>query len=123
VFVGPAAGRPEEDWHSKGTIDDFAAANEEGIGRPHDDGLLSSIAWVEFVPDSLGARVKPYDQSFGMTRTFLGKRPDVMEGARGGTREVPGWDLAGAGENPVYTQLEERVRETGELRDQLQAAT
>jgi hypothetical protein len=144
VFID-RGGRPEEDWDSRGTIDDFAEANEEGIGRLHDDGLLSSIAWVEFVPDSPQARVMPYDQSFGMTRTFLGKRADVMDGASGGARvgtwlgpgdlatvdalimagvassrsEVIRWALGRIGENPVYAQLEERVRETQELRDQL----
>jgi hypothetical protein len=143
VFID-RAGRPEEDWVSKGTIDAFAAANEEGIGKLH-EGLLPSIAWVEFVPDSPGARVRPYDQSFGMTRKFLGKRPDVMDGAQGGTRvgtwlgpadlatvdalimagvastrsEVIRWALGRIRENPVYTQLETRVRETAELRTQL----
>jgi hypothetical protein len=143
VFID-RAGRSEEDW-DRGTIDDFATANEEGIGRLHEDGLLSSIAWVEFVPDSPQARVKPYDQSFGMTRTFLGKRPDVMDGASGGTRvgtwlgpadlatvdalimagagssrsEVIRWALGRIRENPVYNQLAERVRETAELRDRL----
>jgi hypothetical protein len=82
VFID-RAGRPEEDWDSRSTLDDFADANQEGIGKLH-DGLLSSIAWVEFVPDSPQARVRPYDQSFGMTRTFLGERPDVMDGASGG---------------------------------------
>jgi hypothetical protein len=136
------AGRPEDDRDSKRTIDDFAEANEEGIGNLHDDGLLSSIAWVEFVPDSPQARVRPYDQSFGMTRTFLGKRPDAMNRARGGTHvgtwlgpadlatadalimagvassrsEVIRWALGRIRENPVYTQLEERVRKTEELR-------
>jgi hypothetical protein len=143
VFID-RAGRPDEDWDSRGTLDDFADANQEGIGKLH-DGLLSSIAWVEFVPDSPRARVKPYDQSFGMTRTFLGKRPDVMDGASGGTRvgtwlgpadlatvdalimagvassrpEVIRWALGRIRENPVYTRLEEQVRETGELRAQL----
>jgi len=143
VFID-RAGRPEEDWDSKGTIDAFAEANEEGIGKLH-EGLLPSIAWVEFVPDSPGARVRPYDQGFGMTRKFLGKRPDVMDGAPGGTRvgtwlgpadlatadalimagvastrsEVIRWALGRIRENPVYTQLETRVRETGELRAQL----
>jgi hypothetical protein len=143
VFID-RAGRPEEDWDSRGTLDDFAAANQEGIEKLH-DGLLSSIAWVEFVPDSPRARVRPYDQSFGMTRTFLGKRPDVMDGASGGTRvgtwlgpadlatvdalimagvassrsEVIRWALGWIRENPVYTQLEERVRQTGELRNRL----
>ena len=144
VFID-RAGRPEENWDSHKTLNDWAEANSEGIGRLHEDGLLSSIAWVEFVPDSPQARVKPYDQSFGMTRTFLGKRPDVMDGARGGSRvgtwlgpadlatvdalimggvassrsEVIRWALGRIRENPVYTQLQERVRETAELRDQL----
>jgi hypothetical protein len=128
VFID-RAGRPEEDWDSRGTLDDFADANQEGIGKLH-DGLLASIAC---------------DQSFGMTRTFLGKRPDVMDGATGGTRvgtwlgpadlatvdalimagvassrpEVIRWALGRIRENPVYTRLDERVRETGELRDRL----
>ena len=97
------------------------------------------------MPDGPQARARPYDQSFGMTRTFLGKRPDVMDGASGGTRvgtwlgpaelatadalimagvassrsEVIRWALGRIRENPVYTQLEERVRDTGELRTQL----
>jgi hypothetical protein len=91
VFID-RAGRPEEGWDSKGTIDAFAEANEEGIGKLY-EGLLPSIAWVEFVPDSPQARVRPYDQSLGMTRKFLGKWPDVMDGAPGGH---PGGDLAGA---------------------------
>ena len=144
VFID-RAGRPEEDRDSKGTIDEFTAANEDGIGKLHEEGLLSSIAWVEFVPDSPGARVKPYDQSFGMTRKFLGKRPDVMDRASGGARvgawlgpadlatadalimagvassrsAVIRWALGRIRENPAYTLLEERARETGELRARL----
>ena len=143
VFIDQS-GRPEEDRDSKRVIDDFATANEDGIARLNEE-LLPSIAWVEFVPDSPGARVKPYDQSFGMTRKFLGKRPDVMDRASGGARvgawlgpadlatadalivagvassrsEVIRWALGRIRENPVYAQLEERVRETAELRAQL----
>ena len=142
VFID-RAGRAEEDWDIKGTIDEFAEANQGGIGKLHEE-LLPSIAWVEFVPDSPQARVRPYDQSFGMTRKFLRKRPDVMDGATGGTRvgtwlgpadlatvdalimagvassrsEVIRWALGRIRENPVYTQLQDRVHEIGELKAQ-----
>jgi hypothetical protein len=69
------AGRPEENWDSHKTLNDWAEANSEGIGRLH-DGLLPLIAWVEFVPDSQERRARPYDQSFGGMKKFMGKRSD-----------------------------------------------
>jgi hypothetical protein len=65
------AGRPEENWDSHKTLNDWAEANSEGIGRLH-DGLLPLIAWVEFVPDSQQRRARPYDQSFGGMKNSWG---------------------------------------------------
>jgi hypothetical protein len=139
VFID-RAGRPEEDWDSRETIDDWAKANSEGIEKLH-NGLLPSIAWVDFVPDTPERRARPYDQSFGSTR-FLGKRSDVMDEAPTGTpvrtwlmpadlatadalimagigtsrAEVLRWALGRIRENPAYAQLQERVRETGKLK-------
>ena len=45
------AGRPAETWDSREAVDDFVTANSEGIGMLH-DGLLPSIAWVDFVLDT-----------------------------------------------------------------------
>ncbi len=141
VFID-RAGRPEENWDSSETLHEWAKANSEGIEKLH-NGLLPSIAWVDFVPDTPERRAKPYDQSFGSTR-FLGKRSDVMDEAPGGTpvrtwlgpadlatvdalimagigtsrAEVMRWALGRIRENPAYAQLQERVRETGELKAQ-----
>jgi hypothetical protein len=135
-------GKSAENWASREAVDDFATANSEGIGKLH-DGLLPSIAWVEFVPDTPESRAKPYDQTLGGTR-FLGKRPDVLEGVPGGARvgtwlmpedlaavdalitagiansraEIMRWALGRIRENPAYTQLQARMRETSELKGQ-----
>jgi hypothetical protein len=42
-----------------------------------------------------------------------------MAGVASSRSEVIRWVLGRIRENPVYTRLEERVRETGDLRDQL----
>ena len=137
------AGRPEENWDSHKTLNDWAEANSEGIGNLH-EGLLPSIAWVEFVPDSPERRARPFDQTFGGMKKFMGKRSDVMDEIPGGTAvrtwlgpadlatadalimagigtsraEVMRWALGRIRENPAYAQLQERLRETGELKAQ-----
>jgi hypothetical protein len=140
VFIA-RGGRPEENWDSKETLDEWAKANGEGIGKLH-NGLLPSIAWVDFVLDTPEHRAKPYDQTFSGTR-FMG-RHDVLEGVPGGARvgtwlgpadlatvdalimagvgtsraDVLRWAMGRIRENPAYAQLQERVRETGELKAQ-----
>jgi hypothetical protein len=140
VFID-RAGRPEEDWDSRETLDEWAKANSEGIGKLH-DGLLPSIAWVDFVPDTPERRAKPYDQTFSGTR-FIG-RPDVLEGVPGAARvgtwltpedlatadalimagiattraEAMRWALGRIRENPAYAELQARMREASELKAQ-----
>jgi hypothetical protein len=141
VFID-RAGRPEESWDSRESLDDFAKANSEGIEKLH-DGLLPSIAWVEFVPDTPARRAMPYQTGLGSTK-FLGKRSDVMDDAPESTpvmtrlgpadlatvdaliaagiatsrAEVIRWALGRIRENPAYTQIQERVREISELKAQ-----
>lgn len=142
VFID-RAGRPEEDWDSHKTLNDWAEANSDGIGRLH-EGLLPLIAWIEFVPDSPERRARPYDQTFGGMKRFIGKRSDVMDEAPGGARvgtwlgpndlatldalimagvgtsrsEVVRWALGRIRENPAYAQLLGRIREIDGLKAQ-----
>jgi hypothetical protein len=81
VFVD-RAGRPEENWDSRETLAAFADSHSAGIAKLH-DGLLGSIAWVEFVPDTPQRRAMPYDHTQGGTR-YLGSQRDALEGTPGG---------------------------------------
>jgi hypothetical protein len=140
VFID-RAGRPEEDWDSRETLHEWANANSDGIGKLH-DGLLPSIAWVDFVPDTPERRAKPYNQTFSGTR-FIG-RPDVLEGTPGAARvgtwlmpedlatadalitagiaatraEAMRWALGRIRDNPAYAELQARMREASELKAQ-----
>jgi hypothetical protein len=138
VFID-RAGRPAENWDSRETLDDWATANGEGLAKLH-EGLLPSIAWVDFFPDTPERQAAPSRPDWGHMR-FLGKRPDVMDGAPEFTRvptllgpadlaavdalimagvaatrsEALRWAMARIRENPAYAPLEERARETDEL--------
>jgi hypothetical protein len=141
VFID-RADRPVENWDSHKTLNDWAEANSEGIEKLH-DGLLPSIAWVEFFPDTPERQAEPSRSDWGHMR-YLGKRPDVMETAPEFTRvatkpgpddlatidalivagvaasrsEVLRWAVGRIRENPAYAQLQERVYEIGELKAQ-----
>ncbi len=141
VFID-RAGRPEKDWDSRESLDEWAKANSEGIEKLQ-DGLLPSIAWVEFFPDTPERRAMPSRPDWGRMR-FLGKRRDAMDGLPGFTQvttrlgpadlatvdalitagagtsraEVLRWAVSRIRENPAYAQLQERVHETGELKAQ-----
>jgi hypothetical protein len=139
VFID-RAGRPEENWDSRETLDDWTKANSEGIEKLH-EGLLPCIAWVDFFPDTPERRAAPSRPDWGHMR-FLGKRPDVMDGAPeftrvptllgpadlaavdalivagvAGTRsEALRWAVGRIRENPAYAQLRERTRELDQLK-------
>ena len=76
VFI-ERAGRPEENWDSRETLHEWATANSEGVDKLH-EGLLPSIAWIEFVPDTPERQAQPARPDWGGMR-WLGKRPDPME--------------------------------------------
>jgi len=83
VFID-RAGRPDENWDSQETLHDWAKANSDGIEKLR-EGLLPSIAWVDFFPDTPERRAAPSRPDWGHMR-FLGKRPDMMDGAPEFTR-------------------------------------
>jgi len=76
VFIS-RAGRPEGDWDSRETLHDWAEANSEGVDRLH-DGLLPSLAWIEFCPGTPERLAQPARPNGGGMR-WLGKPPDPME--------------------------------------------
>jgi hypothetical protein len=141
VFID-RAGRPEENWDSQETLHDWATANGDGIEKLH-QGLLPSIAWVDFFPDTPARRAAPSRPDWGHMR-FLGKRPDVIDGAPEFTRvttllgpddlagvdalimsgvaatrsEALRWAVGRIRQNPAYAQLQGRVREIDELKAQ-----
>jgi hypothetical protein len=141
VFID-RAGRPEENWDSQQTLHAWTEANSEGIDKLH-EGLLPAIAWVEFFPDTPERRAAPSRPDWGHMR-FLGKRPDLMDGAPEFSRvatllgpddlaavdalitagvaasrsEALRWAVGRIRENPAYAQLHERVREIDELKAQ-----
>jgi hypothetical protein len=63
------SGKPEEDWGSRAALDDFVEARSEGIEKLR-DGLLPSLAWVEFTTDSSGRQAKPHSLGWGSTRLW-----------------------------------------------------
>ena len=141
VFID-RGGRPEENWDSRETLDEWAKANGEGIEKLH-NGLLPSIAWVEFFPDTPERQAMPSRPDWGHMR-FLGKRSDVMHGGPMFTRvttqlgpadlatvdalimagvassraEVLRWAVDRIRERPAYAQLKERAHEFNELKAQ-----
>jgi len=76
VFID-RAGSPQEDWDSRETLHGWAEANSEGIDKLQ-DGLLPSIAWIEFCPDTPERQAQPARPNWGHMR-WLGKPPDPME--------------------------------------------
>lgn len=142
VFID-RAGRPEENWDSHETLDDFAKANSEGLDKLH-DGLLPSIAWIEFFPDTPERQAMPSRPDWGHMRSFLGNRTNVLEAMPDFTRvatllgpadlatvdtlimtgvatsraEVLRWAVGRIRENPAYNQLRERMHEIDDLKAQ-----
>ena len=76
VFIDQA-GTPDEDRDSRDALHDWAEANSEGLDRLH-AGLIPSIAWIEFVPDTPDRRAAPARPNAGHMR-WLGKPADPME--------------------------------------------
>jgi hypothetical protein len=71
VFID-RAGRPEENWDSQETLHEWAKANGDGIEKLH-EGLLPSIAWVEFFP--AGGPVLPPCSHGGSTGIRMRQKP------------------------------------------------
>lgn len=122
----------------------FGEANEDAITRLHHDGQLPSIAWIQLIPDTPERRA-PGAVLWGFPSMFFGMRSDVTDGSPGfadvrtrlgaadlatvdalifagiaGSRaEVLRWAIGRIRENPAYPQIQEKVRDTSELRARL----
>ena len=142
VFID-RAGRPEENWDSRETLDDWAKANSEGLDKLH-DGLLPAIAWIEFFPDTPERQAVPSRPDWGHAKSFLGNRTNVLEATPDFTRvvtllgpadlaavdalimagvatsraEALRWAVGRIRENPAYTELQGRVHDIDELKAQ-----
>ena len=142
VFID-RAGRPEENWDSRETLDDWTKANSEGLDKLH-DGLLPSIAWIEFFPDTPERQAAPSRPDWGHVRSFLGNRTNVLEampdftwvatllgpadlatvdalimaGVAASRAEVLRWAVGRIRENPASTELQERAHQINEVRAQ-----
>jgi hypothetical protein len=91
VFID-RAGRPEENWDSYETLDDFAKANSEGLDKLQ-DGLLPSIAWIEFFPDHARTAGHAFEAGLGPYEKLPGE-PNQRAGGHAGLH--PGGDPARA---------------------------
>jgi hypothetical protein len=111
----------------------FEEANSQTITELHRGGRLSSVAWVQLIPDTPDRRA-PGAVLWGFPSTFMGLRSDVTDGVRGFTdvrtrlgpadlamvdalitagiassrAEALRWAIGRIRENPAYTQMQGR---------------
>jgi hypothetical protein len=132
---GPGGGEADED-----IVDSFEKANRERLKKLNDE-LPRFIAWVEFQADSPdeaeqprrhvlkigrgGRAAKPLDEvSEDLTPVMTRLGPAdlatvdtlITAGIAGSRAEVLRWAVGRIRENPAYAQLQDRVREIGELK-------
>jgi hypothetical protein len=140
------AGQPAGSWQDdEKVLQAFEEPNRAAIKKlGHDTAALPPVAWVQFIPDT-PARRAPDAVLWGFPSMLLGMRSDVADDAPGfasvraqlgpadlatvdtlitagiaSTRaEAIRWMVGRIRENPAYGQIQQRVREIGELKDQL----
>jgi hypothetical protein len=138
------AGRTAESWEDdEKVLQAFEKAHGQETRKLHHAGLLPSLAWVHFIPDS-PARRAPGGVLYGFPSMFLGMRSDVADEAEGfasvrtqlgpadlatvdalitagiasSRAEVMRWAIGRIRENPAYAQLQKRMRQIDELKAQ-----
>jgi hypothetical protein len=141
VFL-PRPDRPEGEEDDKDIVGSFEKANRERLKKLNDE-LPRFVAWLEFQPDSrggpqerrrhvlkLGRRgraAKPLDEaSEELTPVMTRLGPAdlatvdtlITAGIAGSRAEILRWAVGRIRENPVYAQLQDRVREISELKAQ-----
>jgi hypothetical protein len=136
------AGQPADSWEDDETVlHAFEKAHGQETKKLHRAGVLPSVAWVQFIPDSPARQIQG-SPLYGFPSMFLGMRSDVADEADGfasvrtrlgpadlatvdaliaagvasSRAEVMRWAIGRIRENPAYAQLVERVREIDELR-------
>jgi hypothetical protein len=141
VFL-PRPGQPGGGEAGEEIVGAFEKANRERLKRLNDE-LPRVIAWVEFQADSPdgaeqrrrhvlkigrgGRAAKPLDEtSEELTPVMTRLGPAdlatvdtlITAGIAGSRAEVLRWAVGRIRENPVYAQLQDRVREISELKAQ-----
>jgi hypothetical protein len=138
------AGQPAESWEDdEKVLQVFEKAHGQATKKLHHPGLLPSVAWVHFIPDT-PARRASRGALYGFPSHTHGLRSDVADEVEGSATvrttlgpadlatvdtlitagiassrgEAMRWAIGRIRENPVYAQLQERMRETGELKTQ-----
>jgi hypothetical protein len=143
AFIDRAGQRAESFQDDEKVLQAFEKAHGPKIRKLHHDGLLPAVAWVQLIPDT-PARRAPHAILWGFPSMFLGMRSDVADEAQGfasvrarlgpadlatvdalitagiasSRAEVMRWAIGRIRENPAHTQIQERVREIGELKAQ-----
>ncbi len=138
------AGQPAESWEDdEKVLQAFEKAHGQQTKKLHHAGLLRSVAWVQFIPDSparraqrgalygfpsmlhgLRSEVADEVEGSGTVRTTLGPTDLatvdtlISAGIASSRAEVMRWAVGRIRENPAYAQLQDRVREIGELKTQ-----
>jgi hypothetical protein len=132
--------QPEGEEADEETVDSFEKANRERLKKLHDE-LPRFIAWVEFQADSPeeteklrrhvlkigrgGRAARPVDEaSEELTPVMTRLGPAdlaavdmlITAGIAGSRAEVLRWAVGRIRENPVFAQLQDRVREISELK-------
>jgi hypothetical protein len=136
------AGHParsiQDDEH---VLQAFEQANRPGIRKLAHDDRLPAVAWVQFIPDT-PARRAPDAVLWGFPSMNFAMRADVADEAQDFTSvqtrldpadlatvdtliaagvaysraEILRWAIGRIRENPAHAQIQERVREIGELK-------
>jgi len=117
----------------------FARAHRQTTEKLDRAGLLPSVAWVHFIPDTPGRRAQR-GALYGFPSMIHGLRSDVVDEVEGSAvvraslgpadlavvdalisagigssrAEVVRWAIGRIRENPADAQLQERMREIGE---------
>ena len=138
------AGHSAEGWEDDEKVMlAFEQAHRQTTKKLDHAGLRPSVAWVHFIPDTPARRAQR-GPLYGFPSMIHGLRSDVADEVEGSASvrvtlgpadlatvdavitagiassrgEVMRWAIGRIRENPVYAQLQERMRETGELKTQ-----
>jgi hypothetical protein len=136
----PRPDLPEGEEADEEIVGSFEKANREHIKKLN-DGLPRFITWLEFEPDRDGGADKPRRHVLKLARGGRAPKPldetpeeftpvmtrlgpadlaavDMLitAGIAGSRAEVLRWAVGRIRENPAYAQLQDRVREIGELK-------
>ena len=130
------AGHPAETFQDdEEVIQSFADANHQAITWLHRDGQLSSIAWIQLIPDTPDRRA-PDAVLWGFPSMFFGMRSDATTAAPGfasvhtrlgpadlatvdavitagiasSRAEVMRWAIGRIREDPAYAQIQQKAR-------------